>query len=128
MARTVADAALLLATLAGPDPRDPITLQRAVPLSPQFDGDGLLGARIGVARNFFGFNPRVDAIVEECIRVLAALGAQVVDPVEVAHAKEIKDTETEVLLYEFRGGPERLPGSTGAHCACQVTGRRHSFQ
>ncbi len=102
MARTVADAALLLAALTGPDPRDQVTLQRAADLPVHLDPDGLRGARIGIARNFFGFSPRVDAIMEECIKVLAALGAQVVDPVEVAHARELNDTETEVLLYEFR--------------------------
>ncbi len=102
MARTVADAALLLAVLTGPDPRDPITSQSEAPLRLQLDPDGLHGARIGIARSSFGFNPRVDAIMEDCIKVLRALGAQVIDPVEVAHAKEISDTETEVLLYEFR--------------------------
>ncbi len=113
MARSVADAAVLLAALAGPDPRDPITLRGEAHLDLQFDRDGLQGARIGVARNFFGFSPRVDAIMEECIVVLAALGAQIIDPVEVAHAKEINDTETEVLLYEFHADLDAYLASQG---------------
>ncbi len=113
MARSVADAAMLLAALAGPDPRDPITLRGEPDLVLQFDRDGLQGARIGIARNFFGFSPRVDAVMEECIKVLAELGAQVVDPVEVAHAKEIDDTETEVLLYEFHADLDAYLASQG---------------
>lgn len=113
MARSVADAAVLLAALAGPDPRDPTTLQGEPDLALPFDRDGLQGARIGVARNFFGFSPRVDAIMEECIKVLGALGAQIVDPVEVAHAKEINDTETEVLLHEFQADLDTYLASQG---------------
>ena len=113
MARSVADAAVLLAALAGPDPRDPITLRGEPELDPQLDRDGLQGARIGIARNFFGFSPRVDAIMEECIKTLADLGAQIIDPVEVAHAKEINDTETEVLLYEFQADLNAYLASQG---------------
>ncbi|MEZ4616438.1 MAG: hypothetical protein R2867_13175 [Caldilineaceae bacterium] len=39
------------------------------------DKDGLKGARIGIARNFFGFHERVDAIMEECIAALKRAGA-----------------------------------------------------
>jgi len=113
MARSVADAAVLLAVLAGPDPRDPITLRGEPDLALKLDRDGLQGARIGIARNFFGFSPRVDAIMEECVRVLAALGAQIIDPVEVAHAKEISDTELEVLLYEFHADLDAYLASRG---------------
>ena len=64
--------------------------------------DGLRGARIGVARNFFGFNPRVDQIMEECIRVIRDLGAEIVDPVDLASKKDLEKPEFEVLLYEFK--------------------------
>lgn len=105
MARTVADAAVLLGAIAGPDPRDDATLAAAAhPPSDypaELRADGLRGARIGVARGFFGFNPAVDALMEQCIAALREAGAEVVDPVEVAHAKELGETEMEVLLYEF---------------------------
>ncbi len=75
MARTVADAAILLAALAGPDPRDPATLGHDAEIVDVVDGlraplatDGLRGARIGVLRDVFGFNPRVDRIMEEASR------------------------------------------------------------
>ena len=64
--------------------------------------DALRGARIGVARGMAGFNPRVDAIFEESLRALADLGAVLVDPADIATAKQIEPTEMEVLLYEFK--------------------------
>jgi amidase len=115
MARTVTDAALLLAALAGPDPRDPGTISAAahVPAdySAELQVDGLKGARIGVARNFFGFNPAVDAIMERCIKALRQAGAEIVDPVEVAHVKDIEEPEMEVLLHEFHADLDAYLGS-----------------
>jgi amidase len=106
MARTVADAAALLGVLAGPDPRDPATescREHARGDYTQFlDPNGLRGARIGVARNFFGFNPRVDDIMESCITALRDAGAQIVDPADCAMAGELEVSELEVLLYEFK--------------------------
>lgn len=105
MARTVADAAVLLAALAGNDPRDPATTGATghLPLNVgrELVLDGLRGARIGVARGFFGFNPAVDAIMERCIAALRDAGAEIIDPVEVPNAKTLDATEMEVLLYEF---------------------------
>ena len=60
MARTVADAAVLLGALAGVDPRDPDTEPSAPYRQPDYtqylDAGGLRGARIGVVRGFFGFH------------------------------------------------------------------------
>jgi amidase len=106
MARTVADAAILLGALAGPDPRDAATescRERALPDYTAFlDPDGLAGARIGVARNFFGRRSCVDRIAEESIAVLADLGAEIVDDLQLCTSKELDDREFEVLLYEFK--------------------------
>jgi amidase len=41
----------------------------------------LKGARIGVARDYFGQDPEVDRITEEAIATLKKLGAVVIDPV-----------------------------------------------
>ncbi len=94
MARTVADAAILLAALAGPDPRDATTQGRddvmaAVirDLNAPLALDGLRGARIGVMRNAFGFNPRVDIIMEEALTALRDLGAEMVDPANLETAR-----------------------------------------
>jgi amidase len=66
------------------------------------DLDGLQGARIGVARNMAGTNPRIIKIFEHCIEVLKQLGAVIVDPADVPNFDKFGATETEVLHYEFK--------------------------
>ena len=105
MARTVADAALMLQAMAGIDASDAITQtsRGKVPdYSKSLVKDGLKGMRIGVARNFFGNNDAVDAVIERALKVLVAQGAELVDPVEVPNIGKYGDSELEVLLYEFK--------------------------
>jgi amidase len=106
MARTVADAAILIGALTGVDARDPATEgshdKALADYTPSLDPDGLRGARIGVARNFFGFDPRVDQIVEACIEAMKRVGAEIVDPADVKAARSFGKSEIEVLLYEFK--------------------------
>lgn len=104
--RTVADAAILLGGLTGVDPRDPTTAastgQALADYSPFLDPAGLKGARIGVARGYFGFDPRVDKIMETCLLAMKEQGAELVDPVELLDESKLGKSEYEVLLYEFR--------------------------
>lgn len=104
MARSVADAALMLAAMTGADPKDPIT-QEGEGKGGDYLGalrpGGLQGARIGVARNFFGENDELDAVIEKALAELRAQGAVLVDT-EVPNVNKYGDTETEVLLYEFK--------------------------
>lgn len=106
MARTVADAAILLGAMTGVDVADSATrLSRKRGLSNYakfLDYDGLIGARIGVARNMAGKNPRILKIFEHCIEVLKQLGAVIVDPADVRNFDKFGATELEVLHYEFR--------------------------
>ena len=94
MARTVTDMAILLTTIAGPDPADPdnLNLQRyadhpagaaAASLDyTQFLKLGTLqGARLGVARDYFGADPEVDALADAAIATMRELGAVIIDPV-----------------------------------------------
>ena len=71
-------------------------------LRPLLDRAGLRGARIGVARNFCGFNPRVDAVFEASLAALRDAGAVIIDPANIETAKQIDEPEYEVLLYEFK--------------------------
>ena len=121
MARTVTDAAILLGAMAGVDPRDPATAAAQAHLQPDYtrflDPDGLKGARIGLARAFFGDNPRVDALMQRAIATLKAQGAVLVDPAELPPPSAYSEAYYEVMLYEFkadleaylarRGGPLR---------------------
>ena len=106
MARTVADAALLLGILAGVDARDAATRGSVGKSQADYtrflDPGGLKGARIGVARKFYGFSPHVDALMAEALAAMKSAGAVVVDPVEFATAGKFDDSEFEVLLYEFK--------------------------
>lgn len=106
MARTVRDAALLLQVLAATDPADPAT--RDAPAAPDYLAglrpDALRGARLGVVRSQFGSNTRANALVEEAIRLMAAQGAVIVDPVELPDPQGYGDAEGEVLAHEFKTG------------------------
>ncbi|HYO62843.1 MAG TPA: amidase [Pyrinomonadaceae bacterium] len=104
MARTVADAAALLGALAAVDPADEATRgARAQADYTRFlDARGLRGARVGVARKFFGFIDRVDALMKEAVDVLKREGAVVVDPADLPTHGQFDASEFEVLLYEFK--------------------------
>jgi amidase len=104
--RTVADAALLLGAMTGIDPRDSAAQASAGKSYSDYtqflDRKALVGKRIGVARNFFGYHPEVDKIIEGCLQALKALGAELIDPVNLDVVDKVGETEIEVLLYEFK--------------------------
>ena len=106
MARTVTDAAILLGAIVGVDPRDAVTQESASKSFTDYTGfldpSGLRGARIGVARKYFGFNDEVDRLMNDAIEVMKRSGATVIDPVDLASSKEYENSEIEVLLYEFK--------------------------
>ncbi|GIJ45678.1 glutamyl-tRNA(Gln) amidotransferase subunit A [Virgisporangium aliadipatigenens] len=84
-ARTVEDAALLHAVIAGHDPRDSTSIPAAVPdvvaaARRGATGD-LSGVRLGVVKEFSGegAEPGVSAAVREGIEALVKLGAEVVE-------------------------------------------------
>ncbi len=94
MARTVTDLAILLTAIAGPDRADPDGLSLRVfadhpagPSAPELDytqfleRGGLEGARLGIARDYFGGDPEIAALAEEAIAAMRGLGAEIVDPV-----------------------------------------------
>jgi amidase len=106
MARTVTDAAELLAVLSGPDPRDPATAQSRGKVVTSYanvlNPAALKGARIGVARSFFGFNAAVDRIIDEAIAAMKSAGAIIVDPANITTSGKFDDAEGDVLNFEFK--------------------------
>ena len=106
MTRTVADAAVLLSTMAGIDPDDSVTNEsggRAQPDYTKFlDPNGLRRARIGVARKYFGFNEQVDKLMAAALDTMKRLGAEIIDPADIPTTGKFGDSEMEVLLYEFK--------------------------
>ena len=106
MARTVHDAAVLLGALAGTDPRDPATAQadskRQRDYTQFLDPNGLKGARIGVARKYFGFNDAVDQLMNNLVAEMKSAGAVIVDPADLESHGKFDDTELLVLMYELK--------------------------
>jgi amidase len=106
MARSVRDAAILLTVLAGSDPRDPATNANAGHVAPDYakflDLNGLKGARLGVAHEFFGASPATDRIITGSIAQLKALGAEIVDPADAPSNWKFDDAEMDVMQYEFK--------------------------
>ncbi len=117
MARTVTDAAILLGALTGVDAADPATAAsqgKALTDYTRFlDANGLKGARIGVVRKLFGFNHRVDALMNEAIEVMKKQGAVIVDPANLDSTKQVDGSEFQVLLYEFKAGLNAYLASLG---------------
>jgi amidase len=108
MCRTVADAAALLSAMTAFDPGDPVTKASTGKAHPDYtkflDPNGLKGARIGVARNFFGFNSQVDKLMENAIQEMKRSGAVIVDPASIPTAGKLDAPELQVLLFEFKAG------------------------
>lgn len=117
MARSVADAAVLLGALTGVDSRDAATnASRGVSASdytPFLKADGLRGARIGVARAQAGFNPDVDRALEHAIDAMKFAGAVIVDPASLPVPAELGTAERIVLDYEFKAGLNAYFASRG---------------
>ena len=80
--RSAADAALLLGTMAGFDPRDSTSINRPVPDYVAGLKGSLKGLRVGIVRQHFdsGLDAQCGAAVREAIAVLEAQGAV---PIEV---------------------------------------------
>jgi amidase len=118
MARTVADAAILLGALTGVDERDLATRlskKRAFRDYTQFfDENDLKGARIGVARKMMGTDKRIIKIFESGLDVMKQMGAVIVDPADVPNFKKFAKTEMEVLYYEFKADLNRYLAGTKA--------------
>jgi amidase len=142
MARTVTDAAHLLAAMAGVDPDDPATGRgrasaRGTVPGPAGAGhhgpidytrflraDGLEGARLGVARKHFFDGTDADPVIEEAIAELRRQGAVIVDPADIAGAGHLEAPELLVLLYEFKADLDAylaaLPAAPAAAAAAAL--------
>jgi amidase len=108
MARTVADAAALLAAIAGPDPRDPATAgqpaRAAADYAKALDPGAARGKRIGVVRAWGPIAKPVMALLDAALDDLRRLGAEVIDGVDLGLVRQLDDAEMEVLLTELKAG------------------------
>jgi amidase len=129
MARSVADAAILLGALesASPDPQDSATTRCTPPAGRDYTKflkrDGLRGARIGIPRAFYyerltpptektprgGLNDGESKMMADAIDLLKREGAEVVDP---ANLPSVVDTDPgrNVLLMNICSGTTNAKG------------------
>jgi aspartyl-tRNA(Asn)/glutamyl-tRNA(Gln) amidotransferase subunit A len=88
MARTVEDAAILLTSMAGHDPKDSTSLAVETPDFATFVGKSVKGLRIGVPKEYRVDNmpPEIDALWEQGIAWLKDAGCEIVE-VSLPHTK-----------------------------------------
>jgi Asp-tRNA(Asn)/Glu-tRNA(Gln) amidotransferase A subunit family amidase len=99
--RTVADTAAVLQAIAGVDPSDPATLASRgrpnVNYLAALRADALKGARLGVLHQAYdtpALDAEVDAVFKGALGELRNLGAEVMDPVEVAGLDEMRRAQS----------------------------------
>jgi amidase len=138
MAKTVADAAIMLGAMEGasPDPTDPAT-NRCTPPPGRKRGDytralranGLKGARIGIPRAFFydrvtppgeheprgGLNLAQTAVMADAIAVLTEQGAVIVNPADIPSVVDA-DADSNFLRWSICSGANEGKGKD-AGCA-----------
>ena len=117
MTRTVRDAAILLGGAVGVDPRDEATSRSEGNFHTDYtqflDPAGLQGARIGVARSFTGFDPRVMGLFEDAIFAMRDAGAVIVDPTNLPPSAWRDEQPLLVLEYEFKADLNAYLASLG---------------
>ena len=129
MARSVADAALMLGVLEGaaPDPNDPATQACQPPPRNDYTAslrrDALKGARIGIPRAFYydavqapgargtsgGLNDRQRTVMTDAVEALRREGAVIVDPADIPSVAAADPAEN-LLSWGICSGPGDAKG------------------
>lgn len=104
MARTVADAVILLSAMSKFDKNDQAATHSPINYISHLKSDGLKGKRIGIARNLTGYHQQLDLVFEQAIADLKAQGAVIVENTNFENLGTWGEAEFEVLLYEFKHG------------------------
>lgn len=106
MARTVRDAAILLGAMTGVDPQDQATQGSAgksfADYTQFLTAGGLRGARIVVAREYFGIHPGTDRVMEGCLDLLKKQGAVLIDQPDRLGSGSYQRDMLEVFFYDFK--------------------------
>ena len=146
MAKSVADAAIMLGVLEGsaPDPNDAATSRCSrVPNGDYtrfLNRDGLKGARIGIPRAFFydkmtlpgekqprgGLDPAQTKVMEEAITILKQQGATIIDPVEIPSIST-SDPQENFLLWQVCSGLDNAKGKDAACSTVFKYGMKRDF-
>lgn len=109
MCRTVEDATKVMEAMTGFDPLDPVTKYSDDRIPAGYEQfllkNGLQGARIGVLRALSENDPdpEIKALFEQSITDLQALGAKIVDPLEIPDFADLRQNQ---WCAEFRNDLE----------------------
>ncbi len=107
LARTVADAAILLNALAGKDPNDVSTVKNKNPqddYTRYLDANSLKGKRIGVEKSFLKQHEGIDKLLKQALAQMEQAGATIVEVEFMAKSAEFGKAEFERLEFEFKDG------------------------
>ncbi|HUM64509.1 MAG TPA: amidase [Chitinophagaceae bacterium] len=116
MTRTVKDAAILLAAMAGVDESDPVTLDSREHAKKDYtsflDVNALQGKRIGIEKSFLKGHESVVDLYKSAIELMKAKGASIVEIELLKQTRELGEAEYNLLLYEFKDGINRYLADT----------------
>lgn len=118
MARSVADVAVALGIMTGIDAADAATRKSEGKFEKDYTkylkSDGLKGARIGVARDFFGADQDVDWVMEASIAAMRKAGATIIDVRYPKWLLDVKDDFYNAVRYpEFTAQIKQYLAATG---------------
>jgi len=115
IARTVADARLVLSVIQGPDVRDTATLGHLPP--GRAACANLAGIRLGVPRRMFVNRPELSAALpafERCLSRLSRAGAHIVDPCDLPSSEQLIDVRSTVFRSEFKAALNHFLADIGS--------------
>ncbi|MGE3333461.1 MAG: amidase family protein [Rhodospirillaceae bacterium] len=104
MARNVRDAAMLLTVMAGTDPADPATAEADAHKTDYVAGlstDSLKGKRLGVVRDFGGYNEATSPVFNTALEVMKAQGAELVEIPE-GQFPDHRYEQLAIMSFDFR--------------------------
>jgi len=99
--RTVADSAVLLEVISGPDPRDPESSFRPIPNYVASLKDGIKGKTFGVPRKYFfeNIHPDTQKVMDDALKAVKGLGGTLKE-VEVKNMEIATPTGFNIVLAE----------------------------
>ncbi|HXK37361.1 MAG TPA: Asp-tRNA(Asn)/Glu-tRNA(Gln) amidotransferase subunit GatA [Candidatus Paceibacterota bacterium] len=116
LTKTVKDAALVLAEIAGPDHFDATTVPQSVPNYADTLGQDVAGLRVGIPKEYFGegLAPEVRDRVQAAIASLQRQGAQLVD-ISLPHSEYALAVYYIVMPSEVSANLSRFDGIRYGH-------------
>ena len=101
LTKSVEDAAIMLAAIAGPDPNDPSASSRPLPDYRKEMRGSIRGLRLGVPRRYFfeHVDPEIQKLVSEAIRQLESMGTTTVE-VDIPDLESCSAMEAHITLAE----------------------------